>query len=640
MRFTLKPSRITAAGLLAAGLFASSLAHAQDYEPYQNFDSNINGWTIGWGGQGTVAWDSAQDASDGTGAIYITADRALGDQLVALGWFSGGAWNTGSGALDLAGYTNVTFKVKWDPANSTIELPDFYESDPGEALLLWGIPQDNSSWFTIGTVVIPHAASNGWVTVNVPVNAGQLPQQTIYGVGFKKWTSTGQVGKASFWVDDIVVQSAQAPVPPPNVSSLKPAGTPGLQVIMGDNGNQWQRDAISTPADMTSLFWSGNGATPVTYSFTISDFPDPIAHEGFEAHIYIVNRDTSTAFDETYGGCDWNAPDIAIMSLQALTDGTFECQFQFKTNMPNANPPENPIHRPGYLYSPTIVGTWSISFTHDTNVTMSGPGGISTNFTIPLEAVQNNFSPALSFVQFGFHKNDNENDGHNNGVIGTFGNVKKTGGAATFDESFTGPTLTNTYAWRKTSQTYVQHVAPGVEWILGWTLPAQGFSPQVAGAVTGSWSDVTPAASYQAAGSAYAYINGSSIPAGDAAYFRLIKRVASKLQVLLPGETNAPGTPTGKTGTPDPITLGAIVPVTIHSVDADWNISSSTPHTVHLVIDPVDASNFVDPDAALTGGTATILVQINVAGTYTITATDVTDGTLTAGTSASFTVNP
>jgi hypothetical protein len=44
----------------------------------------------------------------------------------------------------------------------------------------------------------------------------------------------------------------------------------------------------------------------------------------------------------------------------------------------------------------------------------------------------------------------------------------------------------------------------------------------------------------------------------------------SKLQLLAPGETAAPGSATGKTGTPVAQTAGTSFNVTVNAVDANW----------------------------------------------------------------------
>ena len=111
----------------------------------------------------------------------------------------------------------------------------------------------------------------------------------------------------------------------------------------------------------------------------------------------------------------------------------------------------------------------------------------------------------------------------------------------------------------------------------------------------------------------------------------------TKLQLLMPGETAAPGTATGKTGTPTAQTAGTVFTVTIRSVDAQWNLVSST-HTVGLTSS--DPTAVLQANAALVAGVRTRTVTAKTAGSQTVTATDITDGTKTANTSAATTVNP
>jgi hypothetical protein len=109
----------------------------------------------------------------------------------------------------------------------------------------------------------------------------------------------------------------------------------------------------------------------------------------------------------------------------------------------------------------------------------------------------------------------------------------------------------------------------------------------------------------------------------------------TKLQVLVPGETAAPGTTSGKTGTPTAQTAGTAFTITVNAVDANWNVVSST-HTVGITSS--DAGATLPANAALVAGTRTFSVTLNTAGSRTVTATDITDGTKTANTSAAITV--
>src|SRR5665811_3983 len=110
----------------------------------------------------------------------------------------------------------------------------------------------------------------------------------------------------------------------------------------------------------------------------------------------------------------------------------------------------------------------------------------------------------------------------------------------------------------------------------------------------------------------------------------------SKLQILLPGETAAPGTASGKTGTPSAQTAGSAFNVTVNAVDANWNPVTSTDT---IGITSTDANATLPANAALVAGTKTYSVTAKTAGSKTFTATDITNGTMTANTSPATTIN-
>src|SRR5439155_10490581 len=109
-----------------------------------------------------------------------------------------------------------------------------------------------------------------------------------------------------------------------------------------------------------------------------------------------------------------------------------------------------------------------------------------------------------------------------------------------------------------------------------------------------------------------------------------------KLQLLVPGETAAPGTATGKTGTATARTAGTAFNVTVNAVDANWNLVSST-DTVGITSS--DSNATLPASAALVTGTKTFSVTLKTAGSATVTAADSTDPTKTSSISSSFTVN-
>src|SRR5262249_36844051 len=110
----------------------------------------------------------------------------------------------------------------------------------------------------------------------------------------------------------------------------------------------------------------------------------------------------------------------------------------------------------------------------------------------------------------------------------------------------------------------------------------------------------------------------------------------AKLQVLAPGETTAPGTATGKTGTPTAQTAAAAFTVTVNAVDANWNLIN-TNDTV--AITSSDANAALPANAALVSGSKIFSVTLKTAGSATVTASNVTHSAITANTSPSITVN-
>jgi hypothetical protein len=432
-----------------------------------------------------------------------------------------------------------------------------------------------------------------------------------------------------------------APPPPPTVV-LKKAGLSGVTIAMDAMGNQWDRQAISTPAPDGSYIWTAQGGYPVSYSCTITDFPPVNTCRGYEAHMYIVNGDTAGSGNATSGSPDWNCPDLLIFRVENVRNATYTtngsiittnytynamAQIQWKTNMPGANATNIPV----VVYPPSALGTWTVTFTDATNGSLSGPGMTTTNFTLPEDAVANNFSPSTSFVQFGNFKNDGDNDGHNNEASGTFSHVSITGTVAPIDDDFSGATLTNKYAWRKTSANAVQYFAPGTAWVVGWSVPAFGFNPSVAASLSGPWSPLAVVSQYQSGTNIYGAVMASALPAGNKAFFRMVKYPFVKLQVLMPGETGAPNTVSGKTGTPDPQAPGIGFNVTVNAVDQFWNV---VPSSDEIAITSSDVNAYLPANATLVNGSKTFSVIFNSYSPpdYTVTATDVTDGTKTPNT--------
>src|SRR5439155_1612314 len=112
----------------------------------------------------------------------------------------------------------------------------------------------------------------------------------------------------------------------------------------------------------------------------------------------------------------------------------------------------------------------------------------------------------------------------------------------------------------------------------------------------------------------------------------------AKLQLLMPGETAAPGSASGKTGAPTALTAGTPVNVTVNAVDNLWNMTNTVTDTVGITSS--DANAGLPPNVPLVSGTQTLSITFKTAGSRTLPASDLTDGAKTAGTSPAVTVNP
>jgi len=127
----------------------------------------------------------------------------------------------------------------------------------------------------------------------------------------------------------------------------------------------------------------------------------------------------------------------------------------------------------------------------------------------------------------------------------------------------------------------------------------------------------------------------SALASAFSAVFSVTSGPCSRLQVLLPGERPAPGTATGKMGTPNGQGSGVIFAVTVRAVDTYWNLAR-TNDAVHL--SSSDPAALLPPITILSSGTVTLGLTANTRGTQTLTADNVTHPAILSATSSPFVV--
>jgi hypothetical protein len=438
------------------------------------------------------------------------------------------------------------------------------------------------------------------------------------------------------------------------------------------------------------LQWVGQAtpANPVSYSFTIKDFPNNPSG-GAEAYLFLSPNPNSID-----GAPDWNETNCVVVYVQSNGSGTATMHFQYKVNNSYNNAmygggtwtvadtetiitpdvstnyfyfTNAPGSLPGGLiYTPvspgvtnvsaergelanitnsTPLGTWTVKFTSDTNVTLITPSGTSTNFIIPAYNIST-LAPAATPLNVYLGGQANNTDGLYKAVV--YSNFSVSGSATPFSEDFLTETALDTVnTWNNSMAAGPGGVfiapATAAYW-LTWTLPAAGFSPEVSGNLGNplAWTSPASIKTLTMNGTVAQLISATDLPAGAAAYFHLIKRIATKMQVLLPGETNAPNTLTGKIGTPNHVSLGTdngLVTVSINSVDATWHIVNSS-DTVDISTTDTAAGGI--GSYSLANGTLQHQMQFQTQSppNWTVTVTNLSNLNIAPGTSAPLTVDP
>jgi hypothetical protein len=633
----------------AAFLFIPTEGRGQGATPQSDYTNTFDTSTstaswIYWYGlkfnNTPMTWDGTMDAQSNanSGSLEVSLPFGTnGDQGVWFGTFHNGYGYDGTTIYDGTKFTNITFDIHVDPSSPLSPSGNFGVLQVG--LVRQGWP--NGGTFDPNSSTIPASATNGWVHLNQTIDQTASGLDAVAGVNFK-YTSYGgyPTNPITFWIDNLDVHlSPSKPAPPKLAPSFtKPAA--GLNLFSaGSNGDQYQRTNLKLQNT------SGNGwlnaAGPVTYSVTITNFPDGAAYPGYQGHIFITTGTPGNG--ET--APDYVEANLVFLDIHENANRSAYAAFRYKTNQPNGNSMVYGAGTLGTVGSSNILGKWSLSFSQNTNITVTSPDGttLHTNITADAAAL---FADPLN-VYFGAQPNSPANFGQS--VV--LSAVSITGNATPVSDNFFADNwqldTNNTWSIVAGDPTTVQLLAPdpGAIWVK-WSLPDSGFGLQTSTnpASRGAWVTLTgpdatvgPLLSFTSAGSRMVYLPSSVLGSTQASFFRLSQQVFTKLQVLLPGETNAPGTLSGKTGTPTPQKVGAAFEVTVNAVDNAWHSINST-HTIHITSS--DSSASLPLDAALANGTGTFSVTFGAAGSFTVTAADVTDNTKTSGTSSSVSATP
>jgi hypothetical protein len=442
-----------------------------------------------------------------------------------------------------SGYQGGQFNLGFNPSQyQSIACDVYYDGPSDNTTTNFGgvqimIADANPPYHWIGPIGTINFTANmvgKWTHLNMPcaasgvLSAAGLAIQSTPGSGLGTTPITFHIDNIQTW----------NPVTVPTITGLTPGTLGGVQMTLDADGtaNLNDQEGITSPATNnanTDFFWINE--TPATYSFTLTNFPSPTAAPQLDSHIYLCNGDSIAAFsanfdyNQTYSGSPYNMVDYLGLHVQNGTNGGVVAIVDWKTNAPNSNATNIITFR--FPSMASANGTWSLNFSDNTDGSVIAPDGSVNTFTLP-DFINDpnytaNFTPATSMVQFGIFKNGNVT---NNSQTFTLTAVAVTNNAVTLADNFAGPGLTATNDWQVAE--YYQDAASraiwqpfGTAYWIHWNTTASGWSVQSSSNLLGNWGS---------AGVSYTYADSTgtntlgailttNLPAGNAAFFRLIK---------------------------------------------------------------------------------------------------------------------
>jgi hypothetical protein len=634
--------------LVGLALTASSYAQTQPNSDYLNqfnttasgVDNSTAGWTYWYNGAGTLSL-STNDAANNpaSGSLKVTIPFTSVYRHVDQGtWF--GNWDA-IGAYDTTivyggtYFTNLEFDIKMDPSDPLSAAGDY--GFIGIGLEDAGTPAGARE---AGNVLIPGIASNTWVHFSVPVNRSAIYLSNPGVIGpvftYSTYENGGQpflTNPVTMYIDNVRVRLGAVTNPPPTLSIT--TVKPGLNFVQGSISGQFDRQNIRTVNSTTgtpiNYSWVGAATVgnPVTYSFNISQWKAP----DLNFHIYI----TPGVGGES--ASDYNETNVMILQIgQQPPDGTV-VSLIWKTNFPSFNGTNIAV----MVTNQSLLGTWKLQFTSDTAAAIIAPDSTSYPFTVDPGLVTGLANPV--YISFGLNPKANTNTILGESVvisqIGIQGVGSLSSVATVTNDNFLADSHLDTNSWVVNALygNSIVFVPANTSYSVNWTIPDTGFSLITSPSLTalGTWTSISATKIALTPGSRVLVPN-SSLPAGPNAFFALVKRTFTKLQILLPGETAAPNTPSGKTGTPIAQSAGVAFDVIVNAVDANWNVVNVSNDQIAFTSTSGDFLVVSTPtQPSLSGGTVTASVDFLSGGSATITASDATDNTKTSDTSPTVT---
>ncbi|HVV70372.1 MAG TPA: hypothetical protein VHI52_02565, partial [Verrucomicrobiae bacterium] len=442
---------------LADDLIVNSFDSGTSGIDWENYRSYLSGHD--------ELWDGAQDAggNPNSGSMHLTLNWPLASDPA---WSS--SWNDvqiafGTPQINSSDYINFECDIKIDVTNSFPALDGSY----GALELIVNNPWQNvAGW-------VPLANTDGWQHIAAPFSAVPSGTYSEAVIGFISNGGTAYTNTLALWIDNIVFTAPASVHTNRPALAIAPAPPAGLTCVCSQPGGTWQRQMIATVNNNYSWDTATAASNTTTYSMTVAAAPGT-EYPSFSSQMFLVPQ-LGMAGSPIDDSIDWDSGNVVSLAVSVNPDHSATGQFQYKVNNPGN---WNAALAFGFPCAAGAVGTWSLSFNNNTNVTLRAPDNTFTNFSIPANDAALFADPLYFYV--GTQPNNNANIGQS----ATFSRVKITGAAGTLDEDFVSAGTpgqpyqlnSNTWALNTADAKGVFITAPDAKYWISWPLPDYGFT--------------------------------------------------------------------------------------------------------------------------------------------------------------------
>jgi hypothetical protein len=266
---------------------------------------------------------------------------------------------------------------------------------------------------------------------------------------------------------NISITMSNPPPPPPPIMTVVPASQPGLRVFAQASDFPYNQEGFGTVDPNQSWVGVATPANPVSYSVTFADF-DTV--NGYTCFVQFVQNGNP---GDPFGV--YNSQNALVWSItHPAPGGVFTTAVNWKTNAPASGQPNNALSLT--TGSTNGRGTWTLTFTNDTDGTVTAPDGSSGSFSLDPTVTPNFANPCI--IDFGSCPNWNT-AGYGQWITYSKIAISNVVDGTEFDD-FTQDASLNTSLWNPqfsyNNPPYgVVQVPPGNNYWVYWSLPADGF---------------------------------------------------------------------------------------------------------------------------------------------------------------------